>query len=144
MNEKEWHHPSSIRFSREQVKWLIYHLPTLRNGSYPRNPKETGYTDAGISQRQFRRGAKFETPAIIAAELDVRIQRAGVDGLMLEFLYSGDYADELFVIEHMAIMLGVDRREIARRIQNALRYVSGNGRKKTSYKEYTRKLKKRV
>lgn len=139
MIEKEWYHPNRIKFTRQQVKWLIYHLPTLRNGNYPRNPKETGYSDSGIRQKQVRSQAKFEVPAGIAAELDLRIQRAGVDGLMLEFLYSLDPDDELFVIEHMAQCLNLDRKDVSQRVRNALYFVSGSGRKTDSYSRYVSK-----
>ena len=136
MTKKEWYNPRSIRFTRAQVKWLISQLPLLRNGSYPRNPKESGYVDTGIKSKQFKAGASFEVPAGIAAELDIRIQRAGVDGLMLEFLYAFDPDDEVFIIEHMAQALNLGRKEVSQRIRNALYYVSGSNRKATTYNKY--------
>lgn len=138
MTTKEWYNPRNIRFTRAQVRWLIPHLPLLRNGSYPRNPKlsDSGYTDTGIKSKQFKAGAAFEVPAGIAAELDIRIQRAGVDGLMLEFLYAFEPADELFVIEHIAQCLNLEKGEVQQRIRNALYYVSGKDRKTTSYSKY--------
>lgn len=135
---KDWYSPHSIRFSRQQVKWLIPLLPMLRNGEYPPSGKETGYTDAGGGKPVFKPGAKFELPAGIAAELDVRIQRAGVDGLMLEFLYAFEPEDEIFVIEHIAQCLNLERREVAQRIRNALYYVSGADRKAGSYSQYVK------
>ncbi len=136
---KDWYNPHAVtKFTKAQVKWLISVLPLLRNGSYPRNPKESGYTDTGIKSRQFKAGASFEIPASIAAELDIRIQRAGADGLMLEFLYAFEPADELFVMEHMAQCLNLERKEVTQRIRNALGYVSGNGRKKNSYSQYVK------
>jgi len=139
MTKKEWYSPHAVlRFTKAMVKWLIPYLPMLRSGSYPRNPKETGYTDSAISQRQVKASASFELPASIAAELDIRLQRAGVDGLLLEFLYAFDPADELFVIEHMAQCLNLERREVTQRIKNALYFVSGQDRKKTTYARYIR------
>ncbi len=136
MTKKDWYNPHSIRFTRSQVKWLIPHLPLLRAGSYPRNPKESGYTDPGIKSRQFKAGAAFEIPVGIAAELDIRIEKCGVDGLMLEFLYAFEPDDELFVMEHMAQCLNLERREVEQRIRNALCFVSGEGRKTTSYSKF--------
>jgi len=134
---KDWYSPHSIKFTKAQVKWLISVLPMLRNGVYPRNPKESGYTDAGIvPKKQTKAGAKFEIPAGLAAELEIRIQRAGVDGLMLEFLYAFEPADELFVMEHMAQCLNLSRKEVNQRIRNALYYVSGDKRKTGSYSQY--------
>ena len=139
MTKKEWYSPHTVtRFTKPQVKWLIPHLPLLRDGSYPRNPKESGYTDLGIVQKHTKAGAKFEVPAGIAAELDIRIQRAGVDGLMLEFLYAFEPADELFVMEHMAQCLNLEKGEVEQRVRNALYFVSGANRKTGGYTQYVK------
>ena len=138
MKKKDWYSPGAIeaRYSKPQIKWLMPHLSLLRSGVYPRATKETGYTDAGISKAPIKAVAKFEVPARIAAELDGRIQRAGVDGLMMEFLYAFEPDDEIFVIEHMAQCLNLSRREVTQRIRNALYFVSGVDRKATSYDKY--------
>lgn len=113
-------------------------LPLLRSGGpYPPSGKETGYINQG-DKPDFKPGAKFELAAGIAAELDVRIQRAGADGLMLEFLYAFEPDDELFIIEHMAQCLNMGTREVSQRIRNALYYVSGANRKAGSYSQYVR------
>lgn len=139
MTKKEWFSPHQVtRYTKAQVKWLIPLLPLLRSGSYPPSGKETGYIDQGIKQQQFKPGAKFELPASIAAELDLRIQRAGVDGLLLEFLYAFEPQDELFVIEHIAQCLHFERKEVAQRIRNALYFVSGADRKTSSYSQYVK------
>ena len=136
--KKDWYSPHSIKYTKAQVKFLIPLLPLLRSGSYPPDPKETGYTDQGIRQQQFKPEAKFEIPASIAAELDLRIQRAGVDGLILEFLYAFEPEDELFVIEHIAQCLHFETKEVSQRIRNALYYVSGADRKTGSYSQYVK------
>jgi len=139
MTKKEWYSQYSVEsFSKAQVKWLIPLLPMIRDGDYPPNPKETGYVDQGIKSRVIKPGARFELPAGIAAELDIRIQRAGVDGLMLEFLYAFDPADELFIIEHIAQCLNLERNEVCQRIRNALYFVSGADRKVGSYSQYVK------
>ena len=135
MRDKYWS-PKQISFTKPQVKWLISFLPLLRNGEYLPDPRESGYTDQGIKSRQFKPGAKWETAAGIAAEIDTRIQRAGADGLMMEFLYAFEPEDENFIIEHMAQALNIGRKEVAQRIRNALYYVSGADRKRTSYTRY--------
>ena len=138
MMQKDWYSPGQVtaRYTRAQVRWLIPHLPLLRGGSYPRNPKETGYVDPGIGRPDPKPNAAFTIAADIAAEIDLRIQRAGPDGLMLEFLHAFEPDDELFIIEHMAQALNMGTREVSQRIKNALYYVSGSGRKATSYKQY--------
>ena len=133
--KKDWYSPGGIKYTKAQVRWLIPQLPLLRGGSYPRNPKETGYEDS-VSLQQIKDSANFEVPAGIAAELDIRIQRAGVDGLMLEFLYAFEPDDEYYVVEHMAQCLNLHRKEVEQRIRNALYFVSGPDRKAGSYSQY--------
>lgn len=143
-DNKDWYSPHSITFTKDQVKFLIPHLPMLRTGDYPRNPKESGYTDADVKARQFKAGARWETAAGIAAELDIRIQRAGCkgdrihDGLLMEMLYSAATDDEVFIINHMAESHGISAKEIYQRIRNALYFVSGSGRKATKYSDYVK------
>lgn len=135
-DRKDWFSPHSIRFTKPQVRYLIPLLPQLRVGEYPRDPKESGYTDQGIQGRQFRAGAAFETPAGIAAECDLRISKCGIDGLLLELLYTVEPEDELFFLQHLAMSLNEDIPKINKRIKNALAYCSGNGRKARTYKQF--------
>ena len=81
-----WYSYAGFKFTKGQVKWAIANLTTLRNGVWPSSYKESGYTDKAIGKKQVNTQAPFIKAASIAAELDLRIQRAGVDGLMLEFL----------------------------------------------------------
>ena len=141
MIEKEWFSYAGFKFTKEQVKWAIAHIQLLREGQWPPSHKESGYTGNPIGKKQRSTQAPFINAASIAAELDLRIQRAGVDGLMLEFLYSLDPDDERFVIEHMAQCLNLERREVSQRIRNALYYVSGNKRKTDKYSRYISKSK---
>ncbi len=135
MEDRYWS-PGQIRYTKAQVKWLISFLPLLRVGVYPRNPKESGYTDAGIQARQFKPGAKHELAVGIAADIDMRIEKAGADGLMLEFLYASEPADELFIMEHIAQCLNLAVKDVSQRIRNALYFVSGPDIKVGSYTKY--------
>ena len=138
MTEDQWYSPNAVtRYTRDQVKWLVPLLPSIRVGVYPRDPKETGYVDGG-GKPTFKPGAKFEMIVGIATDLDMRIEKAGADGLMMEFLYAFEPADENFIIEHMAQCLNMSTREVAQRIRNALYYVSGANQKATSYDDYVK------
>ncbi len=136
MIDPEYYSPHTIRYTKAQVKWLISIFPLLRSGSYPPSGKETGYLEYKVLVKRGNPQAKFVRAAQIAAELDLRIQRAGLDGLLLELLYSSSPDDELFIIQHIAMALGEDIERVARRIRNALQYCSGNHRKVTSYKAW--------
>ena len=141
MTEKDWYSYSSFKFSKEQVKWAIANLSILRTGSWPPSHKESGYVGEAISKQVSHEGS-FVKPASIAAELDVRIQRAGVkgdrthDGMLLELFYTVAPDDELFFLQHIAYALGIEIQEVGMRISHALGYVSGNDNKERSYREY--------
>ncbi len=131
MNEP-YYKPSDIFFRQEQVIWLIPYLPLLRSGTYPRNPAETGYTEAPINKRQVRAKAGFVNAAEVAAELDWRIQQTGDDGLFLEMVYSQP-DDKYFVMQHIAVALRIDVNQVDKDIHTALAYITGWKRKTRSY-----------
>ena len=135
MTEPEYYKPGEIRYSRQQIEWLIPYLPFLRSGSYPRDPAESGYTEASISKRQIKAKAGFITGAEIAAELDWRISQCGIDGLFLEMSYSQP-DDKMFVIQHIATALRVEVSQIERDIHRALNYISGFRRRTRTYSQW--------
>ncbi len=129
-----YYKPNEIKFSRSQIEWLIPLLPLLRSGVYPRDTKETGYTQAP-GKRQIKAKAGFIIPAEIASELDWRLQQAGVDGLFLEMVYSQP-DDRYFVMQHIASALRVDINAVERDIHRALHYISGFKRRPRTYREW--------
>ncbi len=138
MTEGQWYSPQAVtRYTREQVKWLIPLLPSIRVGIFPHDPKETGYISSG-GKPEYKPGAAFEKIVGIVADLDMRIEKAGADGLMMEFLYAFEPADESFIIEHIAQCLNMGTREVAQRIRNALYYVSGANQKTATYADYVK------
>ena len=137
---KDWYSPHAIesRYSKPMIKWLIPYMNLLEEGIYPRNPKDTGYTEPTIKGKITSVKAPFQRAVDIHAELSGRIERAGFDGLMMEFLYAFESANELFVLEHIAQCLNLEVNEVSRRIRNALYFVSGADRKAGSYDTYVR------
>jgi hypothetical protein len=105
-------------------------LEELRSGHWVSDHKETGYT--GTKGRPKSASTYFATSAGIVGELEFRLERAGIDGLMLEVLYGFEFAD----MRHVANCLNVEERAIQKRAETALAYVSGWHRKKQSYKSY--------
>ena len=134
MTDKDFYSPASIVFNQEQVLWLLKSLPLLRTGSWPPDFKETGYT--GSKKRTINHRAYFETPVAIAGELDWRLESVGIDGIMLEFVASSDTDDRLQLEQHLAVALRTDINSIDRRINQALKYISGFHRKSRSYKAF--------
>jgi len=130
--------PQEIVFSQEQIIWLLSVLPMLRSGAYPPEPSQSGYTDAPTGKKQIKPRAPFVIAAETAAELDSRLTQAGLDGLLLELVYGGDNQDRLFMIQHIAIALGTDIKDIDRRLEKVLKYISGWRRKERGFTQWKR------
>lgn len=122
---KSWYSPREIKFSREQVLWLIRNLPALKEGYWP--PEASSYIDIPIGKRTASRKAPFETPTEYAAEIEARLERAGIDGLILEAIECWDKSEQ-----SLASYLRLPVDVISRRADTALGYISG-WRRKVSY-----------
>lgn len=86
---KDWHSPREIRFTLEQVVWLLcpQHWDLIQLGEWPPEGKETGYV--GRSSSPNHKGP-FETAIQVSAELKVRLDYAGRGGVvLLELHYEG-------------------------------------------------------
>lgn len=117
-----WFAPKDILFTRDQIIWLFEHLPSIREGNWP--PQPSSYTEPKV-QKSRSRHAPFETPVAIAAELLIRLENAGQDGVMckLEFIYGesrGSIARHWHISEY----------DVGRRINRALNYCCGVKRKR--------------
>ena len=126
-----WWAPRDIRFTREQVVWLLGWLPSMREGNWLAEPRGSGYTDAPGGKKTRSRHAAYETPCQVAAELDARLARCGLDRYLVEDCYTYG-VDE----RELAGKLGLDVEDIGQRIGAALKYVSGWRRKQCSLREW--------
>lgn len=126
-----WYPHHEITFRPEHMIFLIKSLPILQEGTYPRNPIGTGYTDHRIAIKRGKGGSYFETPVSLAAEVETRLEACGQDGLLLEALYCwGKRPNYLMRIFHC------DEYTLERRINSALWYISGWQRKEQPYREF--------
>ncbi len=138
MTEPEYYKPGEIwqKWSVPQVKWLIFNINLLRGGSYPRDPKETGFYDTPVGKRQIKAKASFIVSADIYSELTDRIESCGLDGLLLEISYTNGEDDRIQIEQHIASLLHEDINDIDRRINRALRYVCGKNRKRRTFYQF--------
>lgn len=129
MLEEYWK-PSEINYGdRYQILWLLEHLKGLRDGDYPKDPRETGYTDAPINKGSMGRQAPFITAAEIYAELTARIDYCKdyceLDGLLVY----GNYVDGV-EIDKLSKASKLDFYEVVKRINRCLSYItSGHDRR---------------
>ncbi len=133
MNEN-WFSYGEFKFSREQIVWALEHLQMLREGQWPPEHKETGYI--GGKDKTINRRATFENPAIIASEIDSRLVCCGLDGLLLELAYASGEDDRIQIEQHIAFALGENINEIDRRVNRALKFLTGKRRKRRSYDQW--------
>ncbi len=122
MAGKDFYVPSEIRFTRQQVLWLIKNLPTLRSGYWP--TEASSYI--GIPGRKSgKHKAYFETPVEYAAEIQSRLERAhGQGGLILLAIEGWD-----MTVASLAAYFKLPEWVILRRRRQALAYVAGWRRK---------------
>ena len=121
MKERDFYSPNQIRFSRAQLLWMMQNISILRSVEWPPDCKVTGYTG---SKSGHNSRAPYENPAAVTAELLTRIEKCGPDGLIMELVYS-DPDNYTSLIQHIANAMHLEPRTIERRINAALRYISG-------------------
>ncbi len=114
---KNWYLPGEIRFTRRQSLWLIQNLGSLREGYWP--PEATSYIDVPIGKRIASRRAPFITAAECYIEMSDRLEKCGVDGLILLAIECwGESAASL------RKYLGMPEWSIRKRYKRALAYVA--------------------
>ena len=113
---KDWYSPGQVRFTRREALWLIQNLGTLREGHWP--PEASNYIDI-IGKRTGRHKAYFETPVEYATEIAMRLEMAGVDGLILLAIEGWGESEE-----SITKYLGMSERTIRKRKERALAYVA--------------------
>lgn len=119
---KDWYSPGEIRFTRAQVLWLIRNLPILREGYWP--AEASNYIDIPIGKRPRRSHAYFETPIEYAVEIQIRLEKCGIDGLILEAIEGWGKSEA-----SIASYLRMAEWTIGRRRRKALAFVAGWKRK---------------
>jgi len=131
-----WFAPEAISFNKGQVLWLLPHLYHIREGYWPEEHRESGYRYIGGNIHKSGHHAGFEVPATIAAELEHRMERCGVDGLILEYIGSLDFQDIETTAMKLSHYLRTSPSDIMWRYKAALAYCCGWWRKKASYNRY--------
>lgn len=140
-----WFSPGAIKFTRRQALWLIQNLGILRGGFWP--PEASSYIDIPIGKKTAGRKAPFETPVEYAAEIESRMERCRVDGLILLAIECWDES-----VASLANYLEMPEWSVRKRRKNALDYVASGParrwhdtkkRKGESYQEFRIRRKKK-
>ena len=140
VEDENWVAPKDLKFSKAEMLFLLKHLAGLRKGEYPANPIGSSYTTLPQCNVRAKSGAYFENVVGIAAEIDIRLDKCGLDGLLLEGLVTWELSDE-----RLARATNISVAEVNRRVKRALKYISSgpnvrwhNTKKRSgiSYKEF--------
>lgn len=113
-------------WKREQVEWLLYFLPEVLRGYWPKNPDSaTGYVDPQIYKPK-RKEYKAVMEGIISAGalLEKRLFHCKMDGLLAEANITWGKS-----IEELSKVAGMSEEEVIKRIDAAIKYVVSYGRK---------------
>jgi len=111
-----WVAPGSVRYDGEDIDLLLPWLLEMRAGSYPVEPSG-GYVEgkrAGLSHHAF-----YEAGCQVAAEIDLRLARCGLDRYLVE-----DNICRAIPEEDLARRLDMPVWEIRRRIRSAVSYIA--------------------
>ncbi len=140
---KDFYSPSEIHWTRQQCLWLIRNLVSLREGYYPSDA--SGYADIP-SKKTGSHKAPFITPIEYAAEIETRLEKCGLDGLILEAVECWGKSEA-----SMASYLRMPEWSIRKRGKNALGYVASGParrwhdtekRQAETYQEFKKRRKK--
>jgi len=142
-NVKDFYPPREIYFTIDTSLWLIQNLGILGEGHWP--PDTSSYIDPGIINKTSSGKAPFVTPIEFAAEIEARLEKCGVDGLILEAIECWGKSEE-----SMSKYLCMPLWSIRRRYKTALYYISSGParrwhttkkREGETYREFKRRPK---
>lgn len=132
-----WYSPQQVKaYKSYHVKWLIPLLPLLRTGVYPPDPTETGYDESRVSGKGGVPKTPFMRAITVATELDMRLERAGIAGMILELKYTNDNQDDIYLNQHIANMLSIPVWRVMNLSTQGMAYVTGKHQKSRSFREF--------
>lgn len=136
--QRKWFSLAEIRFCQRQIFFLLENLYQLREGYYPTESNDTGYTDSPHSRVPIKSHAYFENPCSLAAEVTARLKRCGRDRSLAEDRYCLSHSEDEIARKH-----NLDLDEVIWRIDSVVWYVTGWRRKATPYKRWLANKKHR-
>jgi hypothetical protein len=114
---KDFYSPREVIFTRQTVRWVIQNLGSLRSGYWPADA--SNYIDIPIGKRTASRKAPFITPVECAAEIADRMEKCGIDGLILLAIECWAESEA-----SLAKYLGMPDWSVKKRYKRALAYVA--------------------
>jgi len=118
-----WVAPGAIRYDAVDIDFLLDWLSEMREGVYPAEPTG-GYVEgkrAGIASRAY-----YEAACQVAAEIDRRLARTGLDRYLVEEFYCRDWLglSEDEILDVITGHVGIEKSELQRRLRSAVSYIA--------------------
>jgi len=135
-------------FKREQILWALRNAELFKEGKWPPQNVETGYTDL-IRRKGVKREPSFVKPEIVIAEIDWRLEQTGgmsdigaEIGWRLEHTGAGRQG---LHIDARLLLAEVDAgyEQFSDEAWAVLNYISGWKRKKSDYVDFKKQRKYR-
>jgi hypothetical protein len=124
--------PSDALKTRAQLLWAIRNLSIISSGAWPEGHKE--YLN-GIAKRNPSSEATFVRPATLAAEVNSRLRSCGIWGMAIEYVIANEN-EWKWAEQKVAHYLGESLNDTKNKINLAIRYCTGERKRKTSFKHY--------
>jgi len=123
-----------MNFNHDEVLWILHNYQTLRQGIMPARREES-------LRHVFSYHAPFEHACQLAAEVAIRVQRCGLDGLLVEerFGMLGEKPSQTEWQLSQQRHLPVD--EVRSRVNKVTWYISGPNIPEVSYDDWKRENK---
>jgi len=118
-----WVAPGAVRYDAEDLELILPWFRYMLEGAYPLEPTG-GYIEGkrtGITSRAY-----YEAACQVAAEIDRRLARTGLDRYLLESYYCNDWRGYTYdeIITAIASRVDKDRQDVKRRIRSAFSYIA--------------------
>ncbi len=123
---KEFYTYSEIRWCRWQVLWILTNSEALGAGIWPPSPDGSSYIDPKI-RTGYPSEANYVKPVVALAEVERRLKRTGLAGKLLK----------------SEVKAGETIETMEPEARDALRYVSGWGKKDMSFSAWKKQRRYR-
>lgn len=108
--------PRDITFDRPCIEWVWENIKDLQSGIWPAS-RPSGYTDVHAHVQRGILHAPFETACLVAAEVEMRAKKCGLEGYLVEDRYIRGLSERDIARER-----GLRVNDVYRRINKVLWY----------------------
>ena len=124
-----WISLNNFRYDYSDIIFVLRHLGMMSEGQWPPNPEGTGYIDEPLATRSKKHRSKVPMASAIAGEIELKLGWCELDGLLADAFYHYGIP-----IDRLARVARMGDKELLRRIDRAISFVSFISQKPKRYK----------